>query len=98
MWKGAEHRDRAAAALKLTSRDLLRQGIIDEVVTEPVGGAHRDHREAAANLKAFLIRSLREIAELPRSGLLDRRYDKFRRIGVFEENPISAEVPTVEAV
>lgn len=98
LWKGAEHRDRAAAALKLTSRELLRQKIIDEVVPEPVGGAHRDHREAAANLKAFLIRSLREIAELPRSGLLDRRYDKFRRIGIFGEAQISDEIPAVEAV
>jgi acetyl-CoA carboxylase carboxyl transferase subunit alpha len=98
LWKGAEHRDRAAAALKLTSRDLLRQGIIDEVVAEPVGGAHRDHREAAANLKAFLIRSLREIAELPRKGLLDRRYDKFRRIGIFEEAALPDELSAAEAV
>jgi acetyl-CoA carboxylase carboxyl transferase subunit alpha len=85
LWKGAEHAPRAAEALKMTSRDLLRMGIIDEVVPEPLGGAHRDHREAAANLKSFLLRSLREIEEPPRSSLLQRRYDKFRRIGVFEE-------------
>ena len=47
----------------MTSRDLLRFGVIDEVIPEPLGGAHRDHREAAANLKSFLIRSLREIAD-----------------------------------
>ena len=69
----------------MTSRDLLRFGIIDEVIPEPLGGRHRDHREAAANLKSFLIRSLREIADQPRSELLDRRYEKFRRMGVFEE-------------
>ena len=89
---------RAAAALKLTSRDLLRQGIIDEVVPEPIGGAHRDHREAAANLKAFLIRSLREINDLPRPGLIDRRYEKFRRIGVYEETLVASELPAADAI
>ena len=62
----------------------------------PLGGAHRDHREAASILKSFLIRSLREIAEQPRAALLDRRYDKFRQIGVFEEGAI-AEVPLPSA-
>jgi acetyl-CoA carboxylase carboxyl transferase subunit alpha len=85
LWKGAEKAPQAAVALKMTSRDLLRQGIIDEVIPEPLGGAHRDHRGAAFALKAYLIRALREIAAQPRAGLLDRRYQKFRRIGVFEE-------------
>jgi acetyl-CoA carboxylase carboxyl transferase subunit alpha len=92
LWKGSEHVPRAAEALKLTSRELLRHGIIDEVIAEPLGGAQRDHREAAANLKAFLIRSFREIAEQPRAELLHRRYEKFRKIGVFEESgPPAAE-------
>ncbi|MCA1686992.1 MAG: acetyl-CoA carboxylase carboxyl transferase subunit alpha, partial [Planctomycetia bacterium] len=86
LWKSNEHWPKAAQALKMTGRDLLRFGVVDEVVPEPVGGAHRDHREAASILKSFLIRSLREIAERPREGLLDRRYDKFRKIGVFLEN------------
>ncbi len=85
LWKGAEHAERAAAALKFTGKDLLRMGIIDEVIPEPVGGAHRDGREAAANLKSFLIRALRDIHDQPRAGLLDRRYDKYRQIGVFFE-------------
>lgn len=85
LWKGSEHAPRAAEALKMTSRDLLRLGIIDEIISEPVGGAHRDHRETAAAVKPFLIRSLREIAELPREALLQRRYDKFRRMGEFIE-------------
>jgi len=89
LWKSNEHWPKAAEALKMTSKDLLRFGVIDEVIPEPIGGAHRDHREAASLLKTFLTRSLREIAELPRDQLLDRRYDKFRRIGVFaEENPL----------
>ena len=53
LWKGSEHAPKAAAALKMTSRDLLRFGIIDEVIPEPLGGAHRDHREAAANTQVL---------------------------------------------
>ncbi len=88
LWKGAEHAERAAAALKFTGKDLLRMGIIDEVIAEPLGGAHRDHREAASNLKSYLLRALREIGEAPRGELLDRRYEKYRRMGVvFEGEP-----------
>ena len=85
LWKGSEHAPSAAAALKMTGRELLKFGIIDDVIPEPPGGAHRDHREAARELKSYLMRSLRELAELPRASLLDRRYEKFRRMGVFEE-------------
>ena len=85
LWKGSEHAPKAAAALKMTSRDLLRFGIIDEVIPEPLGGAHRDHREAAANLKSYLIHTLRQLKDLPVDELLDRRYDKYRKIGVFIE-------------
>lgn len=87
LWKGADKAPQAASALRMTSRDLLGMGIIDEVIEEPPGGAHRDHRGAAANLKAFLIRSLRKISEHPRAELLDRRYAKFRAMGVFDEPP-----------
>lgn len=96
LWKGAEHAPRAAEALRMTSRHLLKQGIIDDIISEPLGGAHRDHRVAAANLKAYLIRSFREIAEQPRSGLLERRYQKFRAIGVFDEPPPAPAPETVE--
>ncbi len=85
LWKSNEHWPKAAEALRMTGRHLLRFGVVDEVIPEPDGGAHRDHREAASNLKSFLIRSFREIAELPRERLLDRRYEKFRKIGVFLE-------------
>src|SRR4051812_9489572 len=85
LWKSVEHAPRAAEALKMTSRDLLRFGILDEIIPEPLGGAHRDPREAASNLKSFLVRSLRELAEFPRPELLDRRYGRFRRIGVYLE-------------
>ena len=93
LWKGAEHAPRAAEALKFIGRDLLGFGIIDDVIPEPPGGAHRDHRGAAAALKSYLIRSFRELAELPREELLTRRYEKFRRIGVFEEGTLVQELP-----
>jgi len=85
LWKSNEHWPKAAAALKLTSRDLIKFGVIDEVIPEPLGAAHRDHREAASNLKSFLARALREIGEIPRDQLLQKRYEKFRKIGVFVE-------------
>jgi acetyl-CoA carboxylase carboxyl transferase subunit alpha len=83
LWKGAEHAERAATALRMTGKELLKMGIIDEVIPEPLGGAHRDHREAAGNLKSYLLRTFREIGEAPRSELLDRRYAKYRKIGVY---------------
>jgi len=88
LWKSSEHSPKAALALKMTSRDLLGFGVIDEVIPEPLGGAHRDHREAAALLKTYLIRALREIAEGPADELLQRRYEKFRKIGVFVEDGV----------
>ena len=83
LWKGSEHAPKAAAALKMTSRDLLRFGIIDEVIPEPLGGAHRDHREAAASLKTYL-----DPHPPPAQGTPDRRsarspLQKYRKIGVF---------------
>ena len=98
LWKGSEHAPRAAEALKMTGRDLLRFGVIDEVIEEPQGGAHRDHREAASNLKSYLLRALRELVDLPKDELLRRRYEKFRRIGLFEEGPIPPDGPPPEAL
>jgi acetyl-CoA carboxylase carboxyl transferase subunit alpha len=85
LWKGAEHAPKAAAALKFTSRDLLRFGIIDEIIQEPLGGAHRDHPEMSTSLKQFLLRNIRRLLAVPKDELLQRRYDKYRKIGVFLE-------------
>ncbi len=84
LWKDNKHADQAARALKFTSKDLLRLGVVDEVVPEPPGGAHRDHRLMAMYLKGSLTKALRDLSAIPAGQLLDRRYDKFRRIGVFE--------------
>ncbi|RUL84667.1 acetyl-CoA carboxylase carboxyltransferase subunit alpha [Tautonia sociabilis] len=93
LWKTADRKDRAAEALKMTAKDLLRFGIIDEIIEEPPGGAHRDPRGAAVALKGFLSRSLRKIAEIPADQLLEHRYQKFRRIGAFFEDPPAECVP-----
>jgi acetyl-CoA carboxylase carboxyl transferase subunit alpha len=86
LWKTAneETKARAAESLKLTSRHLAQLGVIDDVVPEPLGGAHRDHREMANTLKTYLLRYLRELRDVPVEVLLERRYQKFRRMGVFE--------------
>jgi len=85
LWKGSEHAPKAAAALKMTSRDLLSFGIIDDVITEPLGGAHRDHREAAAVLRSFLIQTIRQLKPVPLDELMERRYRKYRAMGAFIE-------------
>jgi acetyl-CoA carboxylase carboxyl transferase subunit alpha len=89
LWKDRKFADKAARALKFTSKDLLRLGVIDEVIPEPLGGAHRDHRRTAIMLKVALMRILRDLTAIPREKLLPGRYDKFRRLGVFEEEPAS---------
>ena len=88
LWKHVKHADSAARALRFTSKDLLGFGIVDEVIPEPLGGAHRDHRAMAATLKGSLTKALRRLASVPAEKLLDQRYEKFRRIGVFEEQVV----------
>src|SRR5581483_4346502 len=73
----------AADALKLTAKHLLRLGVIDEMIPEPLGGAHRDHREMANTLKGHLVRCIRELRVLPPADLVELRYQKFRQMGVF---------------
>lgn len=87
LWKDGKRADQAARALKFTSGDLLRMGIVDEVIPEPLGGAHRDHRAMAAVLKQSLKRALDKLTVIPIEKLLDRRYQKFRRMGVYDELP-----------
>jgi acetyl-CoA carboxylase carboxyl transferase subunit alpha len=84
LWKvdAEEARLLAAGALRLTAKDLLRFGVIDHIVKEPLGGAHRAPREMANALKSSINRQIRELGDLTSEQLLAARYDKFRRIGV----------------
>jgi acetyl-CoA carboxylase carboxyl transferase subunit alpha len=85
LWKTAtdETKPRAAAALRLTSGDLKRHGVIDEVIAEPLGGAHRSPKEAATALKTHLTRHLRTLIAGPVARLLTGRYERFRQLGQF---------------
>ncbi|MBA3650542.1 MAG: acetyl-CoA carboxylase carboxyltransferase subunit alpha [Chthoniobacterales bacterium] len=85
LWKDRKHAPEAAEALKLTSHDLMKLGVVDEVVPEPEGGAQRDHDLAAANLGAALRRNLKRALETPIDELLKERYAKFRKLGNFAE-------------
>ena len=85
LWKDRKHAPEAAEALKLTAEDLMRLGVVDEIVPEPEGGAHRDHDLAAANLGAALRRNLKRAVETPINDLLKERYAKFRKLGNFAE-------------
>ena len=85
LWKGHEHKDKAAEALKMRSRDLLRFGVIEEVIEEPLGGAHRDPHLAASRLKHYLRSQFRELSREPIDELVERRYERFRKLGIFLE-------------
>jgi len=85
LWKSHTFKQKAAEALKMTSKDLPGLGIVDDVIPEPLGGAHRDHHLMASQMKIYLRRSLRELSGVPTEELLEKRYEKFRRIGTFLE-------------
>lgn len=83
LWKSAEHASKAAEALKFTSKHLSELGIVDSVIEEPLGGAHRDHHQMANRLKNFLLKSLKDLNSQEITELVERRYEKFRQMGVF---------------
>src|SRR5687768_7879010 len=86
LWKDRAAAAKAAEALKITAKDLLELGLADEIVPEPLGGAHNDPAMTAQTLKEVLIRVLEELKKLPITELLKLRYCKFRTYGHFEEN------------
>lgn len=86
LWKSHQYAERAAQALRFTSKHLLQFGVVDDVIQEPLGGAHRDHHQMAQRVKMYLLRTLRELLTIPLDDLLRVRYDKFRRMGVFMES------------
>jgi len=86
LWKDATQRERAAEALKLTAPDLMGLGLIDEIVSEPLGGNHADPDGAAANLSEALRRHLGELEGVSAQQLVARRAEKFLRMGKFEES------------
>jgi len=102
LWKSHTFKEQAAEALKMTSKDLMALGVIDAVLPEPLGGAHRNHHLMASRLKMYLRSSLRELVPQPVDRLVEARYQKFRRMGVFLEGAqqngkcLPAETPPIE--
>ena len=87
LWKDRRHAAEAAEALKLTGQDLKRLNVVDEIVSEPDGGAHRDHEKVAEILGHALRSNLERLLKIPINQLLKKRYEKFRRLGDFAEPP-----------
>ena len=85
LWRDRRHAAEAADALKLTAQDLLKLEVVDEVVHEPEGGAHRDYDSVVTNMGNALRRSLQRFCNIPIEELLTKRYEKFRRLGSFAE-------------
>lgn len=81
LWKTSAHAKEAASALRLRAKDLLDLGLIDEVIAEPAGGAHRNHAATAASFKEFVVRQLTELKKLSSDDLLSRRYQRLRTLG-----------------
>jgi acetyl-CoA carboxylase carboxyl transferase subunit alpha len=86
LWGEASKAPEAAELMRVTAPDLLRLGVIDGIVPEPVGGAHRNWEETAENLRGALRKSLQELRSRSAEGLVADRYEKFRKIGVFADN------------
>jgi len=87
LWKSPDYAEQAANALRITSGQLKELGVIDDIIEEPLGAAHRDHHQMASRLKQYLIRTLRELVDQPTDQLLEDRYKKFRCMGKYLELP-----------
>jgi len=99
LWKDRAYASKAAEALQITAKHLLKAGLVDEIVPEPPGGAHRNPDGMAAELKKCLLKNLQELKKYPADTLLQKRYDKFRVMGVFkteersQESEVSSQLP-----
>jgi acetyl-CoA carboxylase carboxyl transferase subunit alpha len=85
LWKNSSAAPEAAQAMKITAEDLKKLGVIDEIVPEPDGGAHADPAAAADTLAPYLERAFKELTKLKPAQLVEERYKKFRKMGVFEK-------------
>jgi len=90
LWRDTVYAPQAAEAMKIQARDIAQAGLVDELIAEPPGGAHRDHAAAAANLKAAILKHLSELERLSAEELVQQRYEKFRAIGTFAvDDPVA---------
>ncbi len=85
LWRSWDFKEQAAENLKLTANDLLKIGIIDRIIEEPMGGAHRNHNEAANNLKSALIEEIESMSKVKKDKLLENRIQKFQKMGFWKD-------------
>lgn len=102
LWRSGDEAPKAARALKLTAPDLLRLGVVDEIVPEPPGGAHTNTEAMAATIKKVVAANLKQLRVIPVERLLDERYKKYRRIAYYlegreEVNPVELSAKRAEA-
>lgn len=86
LWRDAAMANTAAEALKITGPDLMKFNIVDEIVKEPIGGAHNNYEEMAAELKSAILNSINELSKVPAKKLKENRYNKYRNLGVVAES------------
>ena len=88
LWKSHKYAEQAATALKFTSKHLPGLGVVDDVIEEPLGGAHRDHYKMSVRLKMYLLKTLNQLVATPIDELLAARYQKFRRMGKYIDRAV----------
>ncbi|HHT9121201.1 MAG TPA: acetyl-CoA carboxylase carboxyltransferase subunit alpha [Candidatus Hypogeohydataceae bacterium YC41] len=91
LWKDAENAPEAASALKLTAKDLLEQGLVEEIIPEPKGGAHLNPPKSASTLKTFILKYLEELSTIPKDHLLSLRNSRYMKIGCYKEENFNGE-------
>jgi acetyl-CoA carboxylase carboxyl transferase subunit alpha len=85
LWRDSSRNKDAVEALRITAQDQLALGVIDEIISEPLGGAHLDYPTTARNIKTTLLRNLQDLLKIPAKDLIAERINKFRRMGVYKE-------------
>lgn len=85
LWRDGAMTNTAAEALKITGPDLMKFNIVDGIITEPLGGAHKNHEEIGAELKKTIIANIQELSKFSAKDLRNKRYDKYRKLGVVAE-------------
>ena len=97
LWKTSEKAEDAADALGITAHRLKALGIVDKIVNEPVGGAHRDHKQMTAFLKRALVDAYRQVSDLKTKELLERRYERLMSYGKFTDIKADAKAERAES-
>src|SRR5690606_28349437 len=84
LWRSWEYKERAADALKLTSKDMKKNGLVDDVIPEPINGAHRNHDEIFKTVKKYIVKYLKELKPIDPNKRIDDRIEKFCKMGVWK--------------